>query len=126
MTTLLEHKWPGNIRELENVMEHAVVIESTNKICVSSLPSYLSGYDPMGQGIDLEEDEDLEAEPISTAGGELDYRSFKERAEKEFIIKALKTFNGRINQTAMHANIPKKTLLRKLQKYQIRAEDYRV
>ena len=66
-----------------------------------------------------------------TPGGEstgdvlLDYRSFKEQFEKEFIIKALKAFKGKINQTAMHANIPKKTLLRKLQKYKIRAEDYR-
>ena len=57
--------------------------------------------------------------------GALDYKSHKEQFEKEFIIKALKTFRGRINQTALHANIPKKTLLRKLQKYNIKAEDFR-
>jgi DNA-binding NtrC family response regulator len=33
-------------------------------------------------------------------------------------------FNGRINQTALHANIPKKTLLRKLEKYGLTAKDY--
>jgi hypothetical protein len=31
-----------------------------------------------------------------------------------------------INQTALHANIPKKTLLRKLEKYGIRARDYSI
>jgi two-component system, NtrC family, response regulator HydG len=36
----------------------------------------------------------------------------------------LKTFKGRINQTALHANIPKKTLLRKIEKYGIVAKDY--
>jgi DNA-binding NtrC family response regulator len=33
-------------------------------------------------------------------------------------------FKGRINQTALHANIPKKTLLRKIEKYGINARDY--
>ena len=55
----------------------------------------------------------------------VDYVGDLEQFEKEFIIRALKTFKGRINQTAMHAKIPKKTLLRKLQKYNIRAEDYK-
>jgi DNA-binding NtrC family response regulator len=47
-----------------------------------------------------------------------------EEFEKQFIIKALKTFKGRINQTALHANIPKKTLLRKIEKYGIVAKEY--
>mgnify|MGYP000949201659 FL=1 len=48
----------------------------------------------------------------------------KEQFEKEFIIKALKMFKGRINQTALHANIPKKTLLRKIEKYGIVAREF--
>ena len=54
----------------------------------------------------------------------LDFNSQKETFEKEFIISALVKFNGRINQTALHANIPKKTLLRKIEKYGIVAKDY--
>ena len=54
----------------------------------------------------------------------LDFNKHKEMFEKEFIIKALQTFKGRINQTALHANIPKKTLLRKIEKYGINAKDY--
>ena len=54
----------------------------------------------------------------------LDYQANKEEFERQFLISALKSFNGRINQTALHANIPKKTLLRKLEKYGIRAKDY--
>ena len=61
----------------------------------------------------------------SPADEALDYNRHKEQFERDFIIKALKTFKGRINQTALHAKIPKKTLLRKLQKYNIKAEDYR-
>src|SRR5262249_52453224 len=128
MDILFKHNWPGNIRELENVVEHAFVIEGSERITPQSLPSYLRGglgpsvpgasLNPIGAGADS---------PLVPAGLEqnlgpeelLDYKSHKEQFEKEFIIKALKTFKGRINQTAMHAKIPKKTLLRKLQKYGI-------
>ena len=54
----------------------------------------------------------------------LDFQANKEAFERQFLISALKAFKGRINQTALHANIPKKTLLRKLQKYGINARDY--
>jgi DNA-binding NtrC family response regulator len=54
----------------------------------------------------------------------LDFQANKEEFERQFLISALKAFKGRINQTALHANIPKKTLLRKLQKYGIIAKEY--
>lgn len=123
MESLLKHDWPGNIRELENVIEHAFVIEATDKITVQSLPLYVKGGKYAVQSV-------VSPLPETGAGEEkgdvLDYRSFKEQFEREFIIKALKTFKGKINQTALHAKIPKKTLLRKLQKYGIKAEDYRI
>ena len=77
-----------------------------------------------GLGSDLEDD--AEEAPLALKGdhGLLDFNAQKEAFEKEFIIKALKTFRGRINQTALHANIPKKTLLRKIEKYGIVAKDY--
>jgi DNA-binding NtrC family response regulator len=58
------------------------------------------------------------------AFNKLDFEANKEEFEKQFLIAALKQFKGRINQTAIHANIPKKTLLRKLEKYGIVAREY--
>jgi len=125
---LMRHNWPGNIRELENVVEHAFVIETTERICPASLPTYLRGQSGTFE-TDLapvaSESTSITANSTMNQDELLDYRSFKEQFEKEFIIRALKTFRGRINQTALHAKIPKKTLLRKLQKYNIHAEDYR-
>ncbi|MBY0370772.1 sigma-54 dependent transcriptional regulator [bacterium] len=130
MQVLLQHNWPGNIRELENVIEHSVVIENSDQISPSSLPGYLRGDDFFGTrlvnplvAMELEETDRVDGAMAPTAL--LNYKSHKEQFEREFIVKALKTFKGRINQTALHAQIPKKTLLRKLQKYNIRAEDYR-
>lgn len=90
---------------------------------------YSGGVDELDsdldEDIDLDNDEDQPLGRMAISGSEsLDFNAQKEAFEKEFIIKALKTFKGRINQTALHANIPKKTLLRKIEKYGINAKDY--
>jgi transcriptional regulator of acetoin/glycerol metabolism len=53
----------------------------------------------------------------------MDFETFKEQAEKEFIISALKANKGKINKTVAEANIPKNTLLRKIKKYGINVRD---
>lgn len=132
---LKRYDWPGNIRELENVIEHCFIWTDSERIEMSSLPENLLsavGIDPdMSKDLAAmtQEDEDDDfADELSSAViasmDELDFNKEKEKFEKEFIIKALKAFKGRINQTALHANIPKKTLLRKLEKYEINARDY--
>jgi two-component system response regulator HydG len=62
----------------------------------------------------------------SKEGGEIkmDFQSAKDKFEQEFIQQALKLNKGKINQTALNANIPKKTLLRKIEKYDINPKDY--
>jgi DNA-binding NtrC family response regulator len=149
---MTSHQWPGNIRELENVIEHAFVIEMTDEITPDSLPeTVLSAARAKGltlgkvitAGSSSEGEEDELDIQLQVANGtiplsgtledesgfkldftKLDFQANKEEFEKRFLISALKAFNGRINQTAIHANIPKKTLLRKLEKYGIIAKDF--
>ncbi len=150
MAVIRKYNWPGNIRELENVVEYAFIWEATNKIALDSLPEKLLQAAGVAQDVtalvtshgtsNLPEAEGRRsaevvvnsapsaAEPSQfieqLSPQELDFNKVKEQFEKEFIIKALKTFKGRINQTALHANIPKKTLLRKIEKYGIVAKEY--
>jgi len=46
MELLLQHEWPGNIRELENVIERAVALEATPAILAESLPQSIRGAGP--------------------------------------------------------------------------------
>lgn len=104
------YDWPGNIRELENVIERAFILESSNIITLDSIPD------------EIKEAQNTK-ETSMEYSGPLDYDAFKEEMEKEFIVNALKANGGRINQTVAQANIPKNTLLRKIRKYGINVSD---
>jgi DNA-binding NtrC family response regulator len=119
---LKAHSWPGNIRELENVIEHAFVLETGSVITELSLPQSAR---PLAVGEPARRVQEETTAPGFQAGEELDFHTFKEKYEREFIIKALQKYNGRINQTSAGTNIPKKTLLRKIEKYKIKTEDFR-
>lgn len=108
--TLKRYDWPGNIRELENVIERAFVVETADRIRAASLPEHL--VDSAEHRVEI---------PIGQQSyrGPLDFDQFKEQSEKEFILRALKANSGRINKTVAEANIPKNTLLRKIKKYEI-------
>ncbi len=130
MAALRLSGWPGNIRELENVIEHAFIIESTDRISLSSLPGHIQAVIEKSSG-DLRTTEETIAAVNADAGtsmmpdfAELKYPVLKERFEKEFIIRALRAFNGRINQTAEHTQMTKVTLLRKLEKYGINPKEF--
>ena len=116
------YSWPGNIRELRNVIEHAFIIESSNKIRCSSLPDVL-----MKKQENIDDDNFIDVEDIrdsifdsdSEEGSEykfnfsdnerdLNFQLAKDSFERQFIETALRVNMGKINQTALKANIPKK------------------
>jgi len=98
----LNYNWQGNVRELENVVERAVVIEDADEITVASLPPHIRGAENLSEPSDQE---------IKSLG----------QLEKEHIIRTLKATDGNRSKTARLLGIDRKTLYDKIKRYGIEA-----
>jgi two-component system NtrC family response regulator len=106
-----EYRWPGNIRELENVIERVVVLARGDEITLADLPDFLQRERPAIDMLQLE----LPARGISL-----------ESVEKELILRALEKFNGNQTHAAKYLDISRKALIYRMEKHGIRrkaAED---
>jgi transcriptional regulator with PAS, ATPase and Fis domain len=108
MSLLLAHDYPGNIRELENIVEHAFVLCSEGDIGVDHLPGYL-----------LNRVEASSSPPPSPAVTAENLRD----AEARTIESALRRNNFNRLAAARELGIHKSTLFRKLKKYGIPLPD---
>jgi PAS domain S-box-containing protein len=100
---LAAHHYPGNIRELENIIEHAFVLCRNGEIQVDHLP--VSLWHPSG------------GSPVRN--DHTDYRALTATREKEMIRKALADAGYNRSAAAAALGIHKSTLFRKIKKFDI-------
>ncbi len=104
MGVLLNYDYPGNVRELENVLEHALIICQEDSIEPRHLPStVMNRMAARNHG-------------HHRAGGKSED---EEAEEKERIIAALREHDGRREQTAKALGMDRTTLWRKMKRYGI-------
>lgn len=101
LKALTQYDWPGNIRELENTIERAVVLSKSDEIELDALI-----YHGISSGSSL-------LRPIDGI-----YRSLEE-VEKEYIKTVLRARHGNKSQAAKVLGIDRKTLFAKIKKYHI-------
>lgn len=100
MMALYNYDWPGNIRELQNCIENAVVMTDSLLIKVGDLPSYVN---PQW----------AQEEIIFPTGLSL------EEVNKKYILSTLDRLKGNKSKAALELGIGRKTLHRKLEEYGI-------
>jgi len=104
LANLMSYNYPGNIRELENIIEYAMVVCKNSLISVKHLPDYLvRGSDP-----EYSESLSLNSKQNSMKG-----------QEKEFIYNALAENNWNRKRTAAQLDIHPATLWRKIKRLNI-------
>ncbi len=102
LAVLRNHRWPGNIRELENIVERAFNILEGKTINKEHLPLYL-----------------LSAQKYRELKNRGSLHQLVEEIEREAIIEALKTCSGNKNQAAVLLGISRAGLYKKLKRYKL-------
>ncbi len=104
MQRLINYEWPGNIRELENIIERCIVVTSGNLITLEDLPEYIAKLD-MENAVCLTKENTLD-ETI-------------DNAEKNAIIKILRECDGNRTHASEKLGISRRSLHRKILKYEL-------
>ncbi len=141
LAALETHTWPGNIRELENVLERTILFCKGERIERADLQLALSTPDStpppamarttssgaMAPMLDDEDEEDdaVQGEHAGATSGSLKdiVRAETSRVERELIIKALDETGGNVTQAARLLKISRKSLQMKMKELGLRDKD---
>lgn len=114
--TLLAYGWPGNVRQLKNMIEKLHILQKNRKIDLSDLPR-----DVFEDPVETRENSPEEAIIVKREEKQDPVANLNlENIEKETIIEALRKKNGNLSQVAKLLGISRPTLYRKMKLYQIR------
>ena len=102
------YRWPGNIRELENVVERLVVLARGEEVTVEDLPELLRRGRTALESIQFE---------LPPGGISL------EAVEKELIERALDKCNGNQTRAAEYLGISRKVLIYRMEKFNLRDDE---
>jgi two-component system response regulator HydG/two-component system response regulator AtoC len=104
---LMEHSWPGNVRELRNIMERAVLLESTGKIGLSSIV--------------------IDSANVACSAGDKESERIKDfsltKAERQLIARALQETHWQKTKAADLLGISRATLYAKVKQHSLENGD---
>ncbi|MBN2714258.1 MAG: sigma-54-dependent Fis family transcriptional regulator [Deltaproteobacteria bacterium] len=119
LNALLKYDWPGNIRELENVVERCTLFCDDDRIKVNHLPPDVSGRNQRSSAPDIS----IAAEfDIENGGLKDQVRAATANLEKQLIIKALEQTDKNVTRAAQLLKISRKSLQTKMKDFGLRDE----
>ena len=110
MKMLINYNWNGNVRELENIIEHAVAFAEEEEITENDIPDYIKS-----KSINFDIDEHLD-KPFNEA---------KAIFERKYLENLLKKTAGNISRASKISRLPRQNLYEKLKKHSINIESFR-
>lgn len=116
MKTLSRYSFPGNVRELENIIERAVALERGEVLSMESLP----------QGLLINASDKSVNIPILSKEFSTAKKIIIEAFEKNFLLKSLKETQGNVSEAARIAGIERQSFQRLMKKYNLSSEDFKL
>jgi two-component system response regulator HydG len=113
MEKLRQYRFPGNLRELRNLIERAYILVSSPEIGADDLPLSQNEGAPLGSN-------GTHGLPVPVSGS-FDLTAYLEDAEKELIMRTLNATHGAQAEAARRMGLSRSALAYKLTKYGIRA-----
>ena len=104
----LQHTWPGNIRELVNVLERIYILSQGREICEKQVALLIQTMMGNQQQLELQ----VENKTEHTL-------NFREKIQRDSMIEALQKTNGNVSLAAKLLNVPRSTFYKRMQKYKL-------
>lgn len=118
---LRHHSWPGNIRELSNLLERLCVLYPGSDVDISDLPARYTADAPVRESDRQQIHEAREAGPLpqdfGLPGEDVTLKEYLANIELSLIRRALHETEGVIAQAARRLNVRRTTLVEKMRKY---------
>jgi transcriptional regulator with PAS, ATPase and Fis domain len=111
---LCDFDWPGNIRQLKNVIEACMAMEGHDFITRDTLIQFIEVHGGAGEALALN----------PAASGDVPFNAALDRFEADLLRGLLKKHAGNIENAAREADMNMATIYRKIKKYGIRKEEY--
>ena len=124
LEVLSNHPWPGNIRELENVIERAVLFCDGAELRAADLPSDLVRT-PDPPPVTHSAPRSIPPNPAASDGLKEQVKAAMSRLERELIVKALEQTGGNVTHAARLLKISRKGLQLKMKELGLRERDER-
>lgn len=113
---LIKYSWPGNIRELENLLERAYILETSHLLTPESFPAEL-----------FEKESSLAVLAMNT---DICLSKARQKAvqgfERQYLKELMSRNKGKINQSAQEAGISTRQLHKLMLRYGLRKEDFKI
>ena len=114
INSMMRYHWPGNIREMENLMERAIIMTPGKDITKIDIPGERRNKDIYSFG---KIDTNLPLKQVK--------KEIIEQVERKYIAEMLKRHRGNINLVARQSKIDNKTLYEKMRQYNYSKEEFK-